>query len=165
MHCVQNQKNNVTMNAMKKLDIKPFFSTNMRRLATINSFFLLLLSLGIVISMMIASNYAFLFYVGICGIILGVVGIYLFLVWQGKPLLSLDENSIQIRLPGQRVVGSVDWINVTQLHIGLSDIHLRTIEGSDHELNLENLRYTDIKSVKSKLIEICETRKIPYQNS
>jgi len=165
LHCAWNQKKNVTINAMKKLDIKPFFPTNVRRLATINSLFLFILSLGIVISMMIASNYAFLFYVGICGIILGAVGIYLFLVWQGKPLLSMDENSIQIRLPGQRVVGSIDWINVTQVHIGLSDIHLRTIEGSDHELNLENLRYTDIKSVKSKLIEICETRKIPYQNS
>ena len=77
--------------------------------------------------------------------------------------MVINQDEMRIRLPKQHIDGSVLWETVTELGIGLSYLTLTTT-GTNYKIDLGNLKYNDLKRIKSKLIEVCEAKSIPFGN-
>ena len=84
-------------------------------------------------------------------------------VWQSDFIVEIDNDEFRIKLPKQRINGSILWETVTQLGIGLSYLTLTTT-GTNYKIDLGNLKYNDLKRIKAKLIEVCEAKNIPFGN-
>ena len=84
-------------------------------------------------------------------------------VWQSKLIVEIDGESIRINLPNQHIDGTVWWESVSEVGIGLSFITLATAE-KNYKIDFGNLKYNEIKEIKSKMIEICESKSIPFGN-
>lgn len=125
--------------------------------------FLLVLALGISISHALQSKFDFLFYVGIAGAILAILLAFIVTIWQSDFIIEINNVEFRIKLPKQRLNGSILWETVTQLGIGLSHLTLATT-GTNYKIDLGNLKYNDLKRIKTKLIEVCEAKNIPFGN-
>lgn len=125
--------------------------------------FLLALSVGVSIHGALANKLDFVFYVGIAGAAIAVLSILTVTVWLSDLKIEIDNDEFRIKLPKQRVNGSILWETVTQIGIGLSYLALTTT-GTNYKIDLGNLKYNDLKRIKTKLIEICEAKNIPYNN-
>lgn len=125
--------------------------------------FLAALSVGISIFQAIDDKLDFIFYVGIAGTIIGTLLILTVTAWLSDLTIEIDHDEFRIKLPKQRINGSILWETVTQLGIGLSYLTLTTT-GTNYKIDLGNLKYNDLKKIKTKLIEICESKNIPYSN-
>lgn len=125
--------------------------------------FLLLLSAGISISEGLADKFGLLFYVGIAGVVMSAVSALMVTAGQLELIIDINNDHFRIKLPKQRIDGSVLWETVTQLGIGLSYLTLATT-GTNYKIDLGNVKYNDLKKIKTKLIEVCESKNIPYSN-
>ena len=63
----------------------------------------------------------------------------------------------------QRLSTTLYWNEVSHIGIGLSYITLLVAE-QELSVDLELLRYHDLKVLKAKLIEVAESKTIPYNN-
>ena len=80
-------------------------------------------------------------------------------VWQPAPILQITNNTVEAKKI------KIDWTTVSKVNIGLAYIVFFTNgEQKQQKLDLSELLYKDIKEVKSKLIELCEYKNIPYHN-
>ena len=84
-------------------------------------------------------------------------------IWQSDFIIEINNVEFRIKLPKQRLNGSILWETVTQLGIGLSHLTLATT-GTNYKIDLGNLKYNDLKRIKTKLIEVCEAKNIPFGN-
>lgn len=132
--------------------------------AFISGGFLFALSAGLIVNQIIAGKTDFVFYAGILGAILAAVLMLIVTVWQSDVIIEIDNEEFRIKLPKQRIDGSILWESVSQIGIGVSFLTLATNE-KNYKLDFGNLKYNDIKQIKTKLIEICESKSIPYSNS
>jgi hypothetical protein len=150
---------------MRDLEINYSISKNLKYLAIVSGIYLFGISVGVSIFQVIAKNYSFLFYVGLVGVVIALILVLVFFLMHYKPIIVITNEHFQVCLPKQDIDGVIEWDNVTQVGIGLSYITFKTHENENYKIDLENLKHVDIRTIKSKLIEICEEKNIMYSSS
>ena len=148
---------------MESLKIERSISKKVKYTAFIAGGYLLALSLALGIHQAINDKFQLIFYIGVAGAIIAILLIMMVTVWQSILTVEIDNEQIKINLPGQHIDGTVKWESVSQIGVGLSFITLST-EMQNYKIDFGNLKYNEIKEIKSKLIEVCETRNIPFGN-
>jgi hypothetical protein len=148
---------------MKNLEVNYSISKNLKYLAMASGGCLFAISAGVSISRAIAGSYSFFFYVGVVGMLVALALVLTFWLSQSKPIVVITNEQFQMRFP-KYFEGVVEWKDVAQLTIGLSYITITTNENEHLKIDFENLKYVDIRAIKTKLIEICEEKNISYSN-
>ncbi len=148
---------------MNDLIIKYAISKKIKMQALVVSIYLLLISLTLAVLDFSKNQYTVYFFVGIVGIIIAVSLILSVTISQPKPLIFLTNDVLSLNFPIQRLIKDIPWQQVANIGIGLSSI---TLEMEDEKVyvDLDVLRYHDLKVLKSRLIEIAEAKSIPYSN-
>lgn len=148
---------------MNDLEIKYTISQRIKLIATISASYLFIVSVVMGVKQALNSNFSFLFYVGIVGIVLSVLLFLIVTIWQSPTIIYINNESLDINLPNQKIDGSILWSEVTQLGVGIGHI---TIDGinDNYIIDFGNIKYNDLKRIKTKLIEVCEARNIPFSN-
>lgn len=101
---------------------------------------------------------------GIFNIILGLSVLIRYTIWKQHPAVKINNEIIQFDFSGNKKT-SINWVDVSKVNIGVSYINfLLNGEQKEQKLNLSGLIYNDLKSVKSKIIELCEHKNISYNN-
>lgn len=148
---------------MDDLIIRYMISKKMRVFTLIVSFYFILVSFGILLIEMMQSQYSTYFFIGVVGIVLALILILIVTVFQPKPLVILNNEKLILHLPLQRLRTVIYWNEVSHIGIGLSYITMK-VENQDLKVDLEILRYHDLKVLKAKLMEVAESKIIPYNN-
>ena len=112
---------------------------------------------------MMIPQYSAYFFIGVVGILISLSLILSVTISQPKPLVILDNEEFALNFPMQRLRTIIYWHEVTHVGIGLSYITLVVAE-QELKVDLEILRYHDLKVLKAKLMEIAESKTIPYNN-
>lgn len=148
---------------MDELVIRYAISKRLKLQALIVSIYLMIISIVMATLEMMDAQYNAYFFVGVVGILISLSLILSVTISQPKPLVVMNNDELGLNFPGQRLRTTLYWHEVTHIGIGLSFI---TMEVDDKELkvDLEILRYHDLKVLKSKLVEVAESKNIPYNN-
>lgn len=103
--------------------------------------------------------YNYRFFLGLFYAICGAIILLRNTVWQPTPVLQITNNTIETKKI------KIDWTAVSKINIGLAYIVFFTNgEQKQQKLDLSEFLYKDIKDVKSKIVELCEQKNIPYHN-
>lgn len=116
---------------------------------------------GIVIGVKqsMVSDYSIIFFSGLVYAICGVILILRNTLWQPIPILRITNNTIETKRM------KIDWTSVSKVNIGLGYlVFLLNGEQKQQKLDLSEILFKDVKTVKSKVIELCEQKNIPYHN-
>lgn len=148
---------------MTELVIRYAISNKIKLQALIVSIFLMIMSLYMAVMQMMIPQYGAYFFIGVVGILISLSLILSVTISQPKPLVVLDNEEFALNFPMQRLRTTIYWHEVTHVGIGLSYITLVVAE-QELTVDLEILRYHDLKVLKAKLMEIAESRSIPYNN-
>ena len=148
---------------MTELVIRYAISTRLKLQALIASIYLMVISIVMVVLQLIDSQYNALFFVGIVGFLIALSLFLSSTISQPKPLVRMDNDEFDLNFPKQRLNTTLFWNEVTHIGIGLSYITLVVAE-QQLTVDLEILRYHDLKVLKAKLIEVAESKTIPYNN-
>lgn len=111
---------------------------------------------------LLAKLYDALFVCAIIGLVLGLGIILANSLINPKPLLVIDNSAIIANMKGQSF--SIDWVNVSEMNIGVSYLLFILNGRNKQNLDLSELKYIDLKEVKSKASELCEFKNIPFKN-
>lgn len=112
----------------------------------------------------VASRYGIFFFCALAAFVLAVILLLSNTLWLPAPVLKMDSNTILVNLPKQNGM-TIDWASVSRVNIGVSYIVLLLNgEQKQRRLDLSVLKYEDVVRVKSKVIEVCEYKNIPYHN-
>lgn len=112
----------------------------------------------------IINHFGVWFFISLALFLLAVVFILKNTVWLPPAVLSMDKEKISSNFPGHKSL-KIDWINVSKVNIGPGYIIFLLNGGQKQaKIDLLSLRYEDLLTVKSKVIELCEYKNIPYQN-
>jgi hypothetical protein len=149
---------------MNELAINYGISKRLKIISLIAGSYLGALSIGVSIFRITQHKIDFYFYAGIIGILLAVLLILTVTMLQHNLQIIIDNEAFRLDLPAQKVKGSILWESVTKVGIGLSYLTMQTNIGKNYKIDLENLKYKDLRDIKTRLIEICEAKKIPYSN-
>jgi hypothetical protein len=112
---------------------------------------------------MMNSQYNAYFFVGVVGILIALSLILSVTISQPKPLVVMDNEVFKLNFPLQRLRTIIYWHEVTHIGIGLSYITM-VVGDQTLQVDLEILRYHDLRILKSKLVEVAESKSIPYNN-
>ena len=148
---------------MTELVIRYAISTRLKLQALIVSIFLMIMSIVVAVLQMMNAQYNAYFFVGIVGIILSLTLILSVTLSQPKALVILDNEEFALNFPMQRLRTIIYWGQVLHIGIGLSYITM-IVDEQQLRVDLESLRYHDMKVLKSKLMEVAESKSIPYNN-
>ncbi len=132
--------------------------------ALVAGYYFLAGTLGLAVYFALKNQIDILFYLTILGLILAAVLICVFSFWQPKPLLVINNDVISLHFTDQKLNGDVEWENIKQINIGISYLKIQTITDKIYAIDLNDLKYNDLKAVKSKIVEMCEMKKIHYEN-
>lgn len=136
-----------------------------RYAAVIIGIFFLAVSLAAALHQVVYLNKIDLvFYLSIAGILFSGLLVVLFSIGQPKPLLTIDSEGIAVNFPEQHIAGKIEWLDIAKISIGISHLKMQTISDKVYEINLESLKYNDLRNIKTKIIEVCESKNIPYEN-
>lgn len=149
---------------MNELIIKYGISERLKIFVITAAAYLLAISAGVAIFQTLKHAFDFFFYAGALGVLLAVVLMLIMTTGQKDLNIIIDSDGFHLDLPAQKVKGSILWENVTQLGIGLSYLTMQTNTGKNYKIDLENLKYKDLRDIKTKLMEVCEAKSIPYRN-
>lgn len=112
----------------------------------------------------ITSHFGVWFFISLALFLLAVVFILKNTVWLPPAVLSIDKEKISSNFSGHKSL-KIDWVNVSKVNIGPGYIIFLLNGGQKQgKIDLLPLRYEDLLTVKSKVIELCEYKNIPYQN-
>ena len=148
---------------MNELIIKYAISNKIKLQALIVSIYLMIMSLVIAVLEMTKSQYEVYFVIGVIGILISLSLIISVTLSQPKPLVVLNNDDFALNFPLQRLRTVISWDQVTHIGIGLSYITME-VDNQKLTVDLEILRYHDLKALKTRLIEIAEAKDIPYNN-
>jgi len=123
----------------------------------------LIFGIYLCIQQALGSNYNLLFYSSLLLIILSVVGLLNLTIWQNKNILVIDNELIEVNLPKKDSI-KIEWNDITEIKIGVSYLILKNSINKQIDINLGILKYDDLKNTKSRIIEICEAKNIPFKN-
>lgn len=110
------------------------------------------------------STYTLNFYLALGAVVLGVIMILNATIWTSKPMFKMDSESIYVNIPDIKSVYSAQWIAIKEIGIGISYLKFSETDGKDYNVDISSLKYSDLKLVKSRIIEVCESKNIPYKN-
>ena len=127
--------------------------------------FLGIWSIYVGFTQMLASQYSILFYVSVAGLLVSVFSILTATAWTPKPVFTLTLEGITPNLPNQSSLKSVLWGEMTNVNIGLNFLKITLKSNKTVNIDLSSLRYSDLKDLKSKIVELCESKDIPYSNA
>ena len=148
---------------MSELVIRYAISTRLKLQALIVSIYLMIISIVMAVLEMLDSQYNAYFFVGVVGILIALSLILSVTISQPKPLVKMDNEEFSLNFPMQRLRTIIYWHEVTHIGIGLSYITM-VVADQKLEVDLEILRYHDLRVLKSKLVEVAECKNIPYNN-
>ncbi|NDV77898.1 hypothetical protein [Dysgonomonas sp. 511] len=149
---------------MENLQLNYGASNSQRATMAVLASYFALFGCYVAVLQLIAKSYNILFF---GALILFVLALFLVLkntAWKPAPVLEIDTNKIESNLPGKKKI-SVEWVNVSKVNIGTSYfVFLTNGEQKQRDMDLSDLRFSDLKTAKSKIIELCEHKNIPYHN-
>lgn len=119
-------------------------------------------TLYFVVIQLLAKQYNTLFVFALIGFVLGIAIVLTNTVMGSKPLVKIDNSAIVSNLPSQS--GEIAWADVTEMNIGMSYLLFIMNGQKQRKIDFSDLKYKDLKEVKSKAAEICEFKNIPYKN-
>lgn len=127
--------------------------------------FLGIWSIYVGFTQMMASNLYTLFYVSIVGLIIAVFSILSVTIWLPKPIFRVSLEGIFPNLSNQSNLKPVLWEDMSDVNVGLNFLKITLKTTKTVNIDLSSLRYSDLKDVKSKIVELCESKNIPYRNA
>lgn len=148
---------------MTELVIRYAISTRLKLQALIVAIYLMIISIVMAVLEMMNSQYNAYFFVGVVGILIALSLILSVTISQPKPLVVMDNEEFTLNFPMQRLRTIIYWSEVSHIGIGLSYITM-VVGEQKLEVDLEILRYHDLRILKSKLVEVAESKSIPYNN-
>ncbi|MDU1889860.1 MAG: hypothetical protein E6767_04155 [Dysgonomonas sp.] len=128
------------------------------------SVYFIAFGLFIGISQVIIKSYGIVFIGALICVVFAALILLRNTVWLPVPILKIDNEGIASQLFGKKSE-KVEWVNVSKVNIGPGYI-IFFVNGGQKQKNLDlsELKYNDITKVKSKIIELCEYKNIPYHN-
>lgn len=106
------------------------------------------------------------FFAALIGFCTGICLVLAFTIWQPNPIFTVNSEGIIPRLPNQRRLKAITWNEISEVNVGLYFLSIKLInEKPAINIDLSEMKYSDIKQLKTKIIEGCEGRNIPYQNA
>lgn len=150
---------------MTELVIRYAISTRLKLQALIVAIYLMIISIVMAVLQLVKTQpeYNPYFFVGVVGILISLSLILSVTISQPKPLVVMDNEEFALNFPLQRLRTIIYWHDVTHIGIGLSYITM-VVGEQKLEVDLEILRYHDLRILKSKLVEVAESKSIPYNN-
>lgn len=150
---------------MDELNINYSNISQIRKIVNvITGAFLTIFTLYFCVTEGVANRFGVLFFCAMAGFILSVILLLSNTLWLPGPILKIDSNTIAANLPKQGKL-IFDWTSVSRVNIGVSYlVFLVNGEKKQRKLDLSILIYDDVKTVKAKIVEMCEYKNIPYQN-
>ncbi|NDW19556.1 hypothetical protein D0T53_11630 [Dysgonomonas sp. 216] len=121
------------------------------------------ISLDITIRQFVAGVYNYMFFAALLLLILSVILFLCFAIWDKKTLLKINNMQLVSNLQGEKSL-NIEWNEISGIGIGLSSLVFNTKAAKTYTLDMGTLRYNDIKDIKSKIIEICESKSIEFYN-
>ncbi|MEN9918534.1 MAG: hypothetical protein RL662_970 [Bacteroidota bacterium] len=112
----------------------------------------------------LANTLSIEFYLALTALILGVIQILAVTLWVSKPIFRVDSESIYVNMVNLKSVYTAHWIDIKEVGLGISYLKFTETNGKAYQVDISELKYNDLKSVKSKIIEFCESKRIPYRN-
>lgn len=149
---------------MNELVINYNSSKGKKLLSIIAGGYFVLYGIYVCVMQALAKIFALDFYLGLIGVVLGTILVLSVTLWASKPLFRMDSESIYVNMPGINTVYQVNWIDVKEVAIGLNYLKFAETDGKDYTVQIGGLKYDDLKEVKSRIIELCEAKNIPYRN-
>lgn len=133
--------------------------------ATISSLLLIVGSFIVLITKLVDSLYDIPFYTGLVCLIVGIISLLAFTVWLPKPAITINLEGLYPNLSDQSSLKPIIWDEVENVNIGLNFLQIILKVNKTVNIDLSNLRYNDLKNIKTKVIEICENKNISYRNA
>ncbi|MBD8347957.1 MULTISPECIES: hypothetical protein [unclassified Dysgonomonas] len=112
----------------------------------------------------LANTFTFDFFASLVLIVLGAILILNATVWAARPIFIMNSDSIYVKMPNQKSVYKAEWISIREIALGISYLKMLETDGKQYTVDISGLKYDDLKKVKSQVIEICESKSIPYKN-
>ncbi len=116
------------------------------------------------VDLAISNLLTFDFYLALIAIILGAILILNVTIWAAKPILKLNTDSIYIKMPDQKTTYLSEWINIKDIAFGISYLKIAETDGKTYTVDISALKYNDLKTVKGRIVELCESKNISYKN-
>ncbi len=148
---------------MTELVIRYAISTRLKLQALAASIYLMAISVVLIVLQLMNSEYNVLFFVGVVGFFVALSLLLSSTISQPKPLVRMDNDEFELNFPMQRLSTTLYWNEVSHIGIGLNYVTLVVAE-QELTVDLEILRYHDLKVLKARLIEVAESKTIPYNN-
>ena len=150
---------------MTELVIKYAISTKIKLQALIVAIYLMIISIVIAVGEITKTTPedGIYFYIGVVGFLIALSLIVSATISQPKPLVVLNNEVLSLNFPRQKLKTILSWEQVSHIGIGLNYITM-IIDEQQMTVDLDTLRYHDLKTLKSNLIEIAESKDIPYNN-
>lgn len=110
-------------------------------------------------------NFNLIFYLGVFCFLFGNLLALSYIFERSDPLLIINNRQILAKLSSKKKQ-TVDWASVSKVNIGSSYI-LFLLNGDQRQekLELNTFMYKDVFEVKSKVIELCEAKNIPFHKN
>lgn len=149
---------------MNELLIDYGMTKNRKTMNIVVGAYLVLFCLYFCITEGVANRFGTLFFCAIVGLILASVLVLSSSLWLHGPILKIDGEIVKSDPLSQKGL-TVSWTNVSRVNIGVSYIIFSVNGGTKQQkLDLSSIYYSDVMSVKAKIIELCEHKNIPYLN-
>lgn len=124
--------------------------------AAIFSFYLCVLEV-------IAGRYNFWFFATLGLFVLAIIIIFIMLRKKANPLVIITNESVYFNLEKGKAQLSY-WNDIKTIGIGISALKITQDETKTLDIDLGTLKYNDIKKLKTRIIELCEGKNIPFAN-
>jgi hypothetical protein len=102
------------------------------------------------------------FYCFLLLLVLSAIAILALTLRHRKPLVCITPQVLKFHIDHYKT--QYDWDSIREINIGVSSFKIGNINGKVENINLEAIRYIDLKMLKSKIVELCEAKRIPYKN-
>ena len=112
----------------------------------------------------VAQRFSVLFFCAIVGLVLAAILILSSTLWLPAPILKINNDIVESNPATQKSI-TVNWVNVSNVNIGVSYITFHINGGQKQQIiDLSSIIYKDVKDIKSKIVELCEYKNIPFHN-
>lgn len=148
---------------MNDIRIKYSGSSYVRGFVIFSAIAYAILGFYLSVSEALLGQYGFSFYAGLVVILLSIILVLSFTLWRSKPLVVINADFIAVNIANQKHIPQIEWATITEFGIGISYLKI-FVDSKSYDVDLSSLIYSDLKLVKSKIIELCESKNIPYHN-
>lgn len=149
---------------MNELIINYNYSKSQKVLSLIIGGYIVIFGLYLCVMQALANTFAVDFYLALAAVVLGAVLVLNVTLWAAKPIFQMNSDMLYAHMPQQKTTYQSEWINIREVGIGVSYLKMLETDGKEYTVDLAGLKYTDLKDVKSQVIELCESKSIPYRN-